>query len=198
MPTPLQLPPPEGHEVGQPGVFVELALGAHLRNQLRDSSLEVEDPLHIQGQAEILQFLPYLGDGFAPDLYLTAPDDLSGIDSRIDQLDSYPGSRLAIVHRPERGLLAAVLRHLAVMDPCRAEPRYPKQLGLEQRAPVDQSQIRVQRPHPLEHRLSVKIRDCIDSSSEPGPGLPKLQLRPRMGQQPGSGTKAINQQHGEA
>src|SRR5918994_900887 len=138
MPAPPELSPPEFHEVRQLGIFVQLAFGTRRRNEPRDSSLEVEDGLHIQGEAEVLQFFSHLGEGFSPDLYLTAAYDLAGVDSGVDQLDGYPGSLLAVVHRPERCLLAAILRHLTVVDSCRAEPRYPEQLRLEQRTAVDQ------------------------------------------------------------
>src|ERR687890_411197 len=152
MPAPVHLPPPEPHEVLGCGIPVELALGTRSRNESRSPSLEVEDGLHIQQEAELFQFALDLGHGLAADRDLSTLDDLAGIDTRIDQLDGHSSGVLPVVHGPERGLLAPVLGHLAVVDPHRAQPRYLKQAGLEERTTVDQAEIGIQDPYPLPHR----------------------------------------------
>src|SRR5688572_4768047 len=139
MPARLQLPPPESDEIAWCGISVELALWPRLGNEACEPSLEVENALDIQGEPELLQFTLDLRHGLAPYHYLPALYDLPCIHTRIHQLDGYAGGLLTVVHGPERCLLAAVLRHLSVVDPQRPEPRYLKQAGLEYGAPINQA-----------------------------------------------------------
>src|SRR5215207_2152822 len=194
MAAPPPLAPPESHKIAQLWILVELALCARLRREPCGAPFNIEDGLHIQREAELFQLVRHHGNRFPIDLHFAALYDLPGIDSRIDPLDGNAGGLLAVVHRPEGRLLAAILRHLAMVDSQSAEPGYLEEARPEDGAAIDQPQIRIQRPQPLQCRISMNIRKRLNPTLDSGPPASKRHLGLRIGHESPDDAKGLHQE----
>src|SRR5262249_30286653 len=108
--------PPEAQKVDELWIAVKLAPLPLLRLEGRLAMFHCEDGLEVQGKPEFFQLLPDLTISSPADGHLGRPHHRSSVDARVHTLDRDANRRLAIVHRPECGLFAPVLRYLAMVD----------------------------------------------------------------------------------
>jgi hypothetical protein len=140
---------------------------------------------------------PPRGSGFAPDRQGARAQHVAAVESGADALDGHADGVLAVIHRPERGLLAAVVGQPPVVDADAAQCRQLEQCRAQDRAAVDGADIGAQRLDTCQHLGRVQVGR--NGSGEPArAGAAPTQLAPRREQRAANPAQGALQQERRA